>query len=305
MDNQPKRKHWMNNFKEQLKLARTTVDQNLEKWLIVPNDLSARVVDAMRYATIGGGKAFRAFLILTTAKMFHLAEQTAINIATALEMVHAYSLIHDDLPAMDNDTMRRGKPTVHVQFDEATAILAGDALLTNAFEVLADETTHPDGNIRAQLIKMLAHLAGKDGMVGGQMIDLIGEKQTLNLEQIEMLQDKKTGALLMFASTASAIAAKASSEQLNALQTYAKCIGLMFQITDDILDVVGDSAIVGKTLGKDRNETKSTFVSVLGLEAARQKAEKLGAQAEQALNIFGNEATSLKEAARFILERNY
>ena len=295
----------MNNFKEQLKVARATVDQNLEKWLILPDNLSARVVEAMRYASIGGGKAFRAFLIFTTARMFDLAEQNAINIATALEMVHAYSLIHDDLPAMDNDTMRRGKPTVHIQFDEATAILAGDGLLTNAFEVLADEATHPDGNIRAKLVKMLAHLAGKDGMVGGQMIDLIGEKQSLNLEQIEMLQDKKTGALLMFASTASAVAAKASEEQLNALKTYAKCIGLMFQITDDILDVTGDSATVGKTLGKDKNETKSTFVSVLGLEAARKKAEDLGVQAEQALSIFGDKADTLKEAARFILERNY
>lgn len=295
----------MNNFKEKLKLARATVDSNLEKWLPLPNNLSARVVEAMRYASIGGGKAFRAFLILNTAKMFNLPEQNAINIATALEMVHAYSLIHDDLPSMDNDTMRRGKPTVHIQFDEATAILAGDALLTNAFEVLADEATHPDANIRAKLVKMLAHLAGKDGMVGGQMIDLIGEKQTLNLEQIEMLQDKKTGALLMFASTASAIAAKATDKQLNALKTYAKCIGLMFQITDDILDITGDSATVGKTLGKDKNETKSTFVSVLGLEAARKKAEDLGVEAEQALSVFGDKAETLKEAARFILERNY
>jgi len=295
----------MNNFKDQLKRARAMVDGNLEKWLPLPDNLSARVVEAMRYASIGGGKAFRAFLILTTAKMFDLPEQNAINIATALEMVHAYSLIHDDLPSMDNDTMRRGKPTVHIQFDEATAILAGDALLTNAFEVLANEATHADGNIRAKLVKMLAHLAGKDGMVGGQMIDLIGEKQSLNLEQIEMLQDKKTGALLMFASTASAIAAQVSEAQLNALKTYAKCIGLMFQITDDILDVVGDSATVGKTLGKDKTETKSTFVSVLGLDAARKKAEDLGVEAEQALSIFGEKADTLKEAARFILERNY
>ena len=295
----------MNNFKDQLKLARASVDQNLEKWLSIPDNLSARVVEAMRYATIGGGKAFRAFLILTTAKIFNLPEQTAINIATAMEMVHAYSLIHDDLPAMDNDTMRRGKPTTHIQFDEATAILAGDALLTNAFEVLADETTHPDGNVRSKLVQMLAHLAGKDGMVGGQMIDLIGEKQPLNLEQIEMLQDKKTGALLMFASTASAVATRATDSELNALKTYAKCIGLMFQITDDILDVVGDSATVGKTLGKDKIETKSTFVSVLGLETARKKAEDLGVQADKALDIFGEKADTLREAARFILERNY
>ena len=295
----------MSNFKDQLKSAREAVDRNLEKWLPIPDNLSARVVEAMRYATIGGGKAFRAFLVLTTAKMFNLPQENALNIATALEMVHAYSLIHDDLPAMDNDIMRRGKPTTHIQFDEATAILAGDALLTNAFEVLSDESSHPDSAVRAKLVQMLAHLAGKDGMVGGQMIDLIGEKQPLTLEQIEMLQDKKTGALLMFASTASAVAAKVSEEKLNALKTYAKCIGLMFQITDDILDVEGDSALVGKTLGKDEQEKKSNFVSVLGLENARKKAEDLGIQAEQALAIFGETADALREAARFILERNY
>lgn len=295
----------MSNFESQLKQARSAVDQNLEQWLPIPNNLSARVVEAMRYASIGGGKAFRAFLILTTAKMFDLPEQNAINIATALEMVHAYSLIHDDLPSMDNDTMRRGKPTTHIQFDEATAILAGDALLTNAFEVLADEKTHPDGCVRAKLVQMLAHLAGKDGMVGGQMIDLIGEKQSLTLEQIEMLQDKKTGALLMFASTASAIAAGATTEQIENLKSYAKCIGLMFQITDDILDVEGDSALVGKTLGKDKQEMKSNFVSVLGIDAARKKAEELGIQAESALAVFGEKADLLKQAARFILERNY
>lgn len=295
----------MNNFKEQLKQTRTLIDANLEKWLVVPHNLSAQVVESMRYSAIGGGKAFRAFLVLETAKMFGLHEQSALNIATALEMVHAYSLIHDDLPSMDNDTMRRGKPTNHIQYDEATAILAGDALLTQAFEVLSDESTHPDADIRIKLVHLLAKLAGKDGMVGGQMIDLIGEKQSLNLEQIEMLQDKKTGALLMFASIASAIAAKAQEEYLNALKTYAKCIGLMFQITDDILDITGDSATVGKTLGKDKTETKSTFVSVLGLEQAKQKAKELGEKADSALVIFGPKATLLKQASHFILERNY
>ncbi len=295
----------MNNFKDQLRQARALVDGNLQKWLILPDNLSARVVEAMRYATIGGGKAFRAFLILTTAKMFNLNEQNALNIATALEMVHAYSLIHDDLPAMDNDTMRRGKPTTHIQFDEATAILAGDALLTLAFEVLADKTTSDSAETRCKLIQTFARLAGKNGMVGGQMIDLIGERQPLDLAQIEMLQDKKTGALLTFASTASALAANASDEEMSALNTYAKCIGLMFQITDDILDVEGDSATVGKTLGKDKTETKSTFVSCMGLEPARQKAKDLGVKAEEALAIFGDKADTLKQAARFILERNY
>lgn len=301
----PKRRNWMNNFKEQLKQTRTLIDQNLEKWLIIPNNLSAQVFEAMRYASIGGGKAFRAFLILSTAKIFGLNETNALNIATALEMVHAYSLIHDDLPSMDNDTMRRGKATTHIKFDEATAILAGDALLTQAFEILSDEKTHPDTNIRIKLIQMLAKLAGKDGMVGGQMIDLIGEKRPLNLEQIEMLQDKKTGALLMFSSIASAIASNAKEEEINALKTYAKCIGLMFQITDDILDITGDSSTVGKTLGKDKNETKSTFVSVLGIDAAKQKAIELGQKADSALVVFGSKADLLKQASHFILERNY
>ena len=295
----------MSNLNEALVEARTLLDQSFERWLLVPQDLSQRVVEAMRYATIGGGKAFRAFLVLTTAKLFELPQSNALNIATALEMVHSYSLIHDDLPAMDNDTMRRGKPTVHIQFDEATAILAGDALLTNAFEVLSNEATHPDAAVRCQLISLLASLAGKQGMIGGQMIDLIGEKQPLSLDNIELLQQKKTGALLTFASTASAIAAHASQAQLAALQSYAKCIGLMFQITDDILDIVGDTQLMGKTLGKDRTEAKSTFVSVLGLEAARQKASELGQQAEQALEIFGSQADLLKQASRFILERNH
>ena len=292
-------------LKDRLIETRKLVDYNLDKWLPIPSSLDKRVVESMRYSAIGGGKAFRAFLILTVSAMYNVPQDHALNIATALEMVHAYSLIHDDLPAMDNDTMRRGKPTNHIQFDEATAILAGDGLLTNSFEILADPSTHPDPSIRVKLIELLAKLAGKSGMIGGQMIDLIGEKHPLSLTEIEEMQDKKTGALLTFACIAGAIAGHASESDIQALSTYAKCIGLTFQITDDILDVTGDSALMGKTLGKDKQTAKSTFVSLLGVDNAKKMAEDLMQKADAALIIFGEKASLLHDANHFILERNY
>ncbi|MBP5344066.1 MAG: polyprenyl synthetase family protein [Alphaproteobacteria bacterium] len=292
-------------LKNRLVETRKLVDSNLERWLPLPASLDRRVVEAMRYSSIGGGKAFRAFLILTISAMYNVPQDQALNIATALEMVHAYSLIHDDLPAMDNDTMRRGKPTNHIQFDEATAILAGDGLLTNAFEVLAHPSTHPDASIRIKLVGLLAQLAGKSGMIGGQMMDLIGEKTPLDLKEIEQMQDKKTGALLTFACIAGAIAGYASESDLQALTTYAKCIGLTFQITDDILDVTGDTALMGKTLGKDKQTAKSTFVSLLGLDQARKMAEDLMHKADDAIASFGEKADLLHQANHFILERNY
>ena len=217
-------------------------------------------------------------------------------------MVHTFSFIHDDLPAMDNDTMRRGKPTNHVQFDEATAILAGDALLANAFEVLS-KAEGLNSEIRCELVNFLAKMTGKAGMCGGQMLDLIGEKENLNLEEVTRLQTLKTGALLKFSVLASAIAARADETQKNALEKYASCIGLMFQMTDDILDIEGDEALMGKTLGKDKTETKSTFVTLLGLEATRQKAYSLGEEAKKSLNIFGDKADLLRQASDFILKR--
>jgi len=292
-------------LKDKLAETRQLIDNNLEKWLPLPDSLDKRVVEAMRYSAIGGGKAFRAFLILTVGSMYNVPQPHLLNIATALEMVHTYSLIHDDLPAMDNDTMRRGKPTNHIQFDEATAILAGDGLLTNAFEVLANPGTHPNAEIRSKLVELLAKLAGKSGMIGGQMMDLIGEKQPLTLAQIEQMQDKKTGALLTFASIAGAIAGQASEQDIQALSVYAKCIGLTFQISDDILDVTGDTTLMGKTLGKDAQETKSTFVSLLGLDKAKSMAEDLMHKADQAIAPFGDKAELLHQANHFILERNY
>ena len=292
----------MKQLKDKLIEARTLLDASFDKKMTLPEGKEKRLVEAMRYSAIGGGKAFRAFLVLTVGEMLGLKKESALQIATALEMVHTFSLIHDDLPAMDNDTMRRGKPTNHIQFDEATAILAGDSLVINAFEVLSEENNLAP-EIRCQLIHFLAQMAGKEGMCGGQMLDLIGEKETLNLEEITRLQTKKTGALLRFAVLAPAIASHADESTKEALEKYADCIGLMFQITDDILDIEGDEKLMGKTLGKDKLETKSTFVSLMGLEEARQKAHQLGKEAKEALSIFGEKADLLLEASDFILER--
>ena len=290
-------------LKDKLAEARSLLDRAFNEKLALPEGKEKRLVEAMRYSAIGGGKAFRAFLVLTVGEMLGLKKESAVEIACALEMVHTYSLIHDDLPAMDNDTMRRGKPTNHVQFDEATAILAGDALLTNAFEVLSSPEIGLDAEVRCQLVNFLAKMAGKYGMCGGQMLDLIGEKEILNLEEIKRLQTKKTGALLRFAVVASAIAVGTDEATKKALEKYADCIGLMFQMTDDILDIEGDEKLMGKTLGKDNKETKSTFVSLMGLEATRQKAYQLGEEAKKALEIFGKKADLLIKASDFILER--
>lgn len=284
--------------------ARTLVDKLFDDELKIPEGREKRVIEAMRYSAIGSGKAFRPFLVLTVAKMLDVPQEQAARVAVALEMVHTYSLIHDDLPAMDNDTLRRGKPTNHVQFDEATAILAGDALLTQAFEVLANEITHPDATVRIKLIEALSKAAGTRGMIGGQMMDLLGEKEPLTLKEVERMQSMKTGALLEFACTAPAILIGASDEIMQALKAYAHAMGLMFQITDDILDVEGDSATVGKTLGKDSKAHKSTFVSLLGVEEARQLARDLGMEAKAALKIFDDKADMLNHTTSFILSRN-
>ncbi|MBO7257801.1 MAG: polyprenyl synthetase family protein [Alphaproteobacteria bacterium] len=294
----------MTNLKAKLDETRTLVDAHLNTLLPLPNGKEHRVIEAMRYSLLGGGKALRPFLILTVSNMLGIHKNNALQVACALEMVHTYSLIHDDLPAMDNDTLRRGKPTNHIQFDEATAILAGDALLTKAFEVLSMSQTHPDAAIRCKLISQLAKASGTNGMIGGQMIDLIGEKIPLALDEIERMQALKTGALLRYACTAPAVMAQASGLVFKALETYAGTIGLMFQITDDILDVEGDSAIVGKTLGKDKKAQKSTFVSMLGVDTAKENVKILAQKAENALACFGTEADLLRQTVHFILTRN-
>jgi len=263
----------------------------------------ARLFAAMRYAALGGGKRLRPFLVLQGARMFLVNEARALRAACAVEMVHCYSLVHDDLPAMDDDDLRRGRPTVHRQFDEATAILAGDALLTGAFGVLADPLTHADASVRAELVLALAEAAGADGMVGGQMIDLEAERQALDLGAITRLQRMKTGALIGFAAVAGAILGKAPQPQRDALRGYAHGLGLAFQMTDDLLDVEGTEAETGKRTGKDAARGKATFVSLLGADRARAQASLLAEQAAAHLDLFGEKADLLRDLARWVIER--
>ena len=263
----------------------------------------ARVVEAMRYASLAGGKRVRPFLVTQSAALFGVDTTSALRTAAAVEMVHCYSLVHDDLPAMDDDDLRRGQPTCHIKFDEATAILAGDALLTKAFEVLAEEATHSDPRVRADLVLALAKAAGDHGMVGGQMMDLWAEDNELDVAQITRLQRMKTGDLIAVSAAAGAILGKASDEARSALHAYAHDIGLAFQIADDLLDVEGDAALVGKATGKDADANKATFVSLLGVDKARQQAAMLSEQAAGHLEMFGEKGDLLKQLARFIVER--
>jgi farnesyl diphosphate synthase len=290
-------------FPEALELAAKLTDATLERMLVVPPGPEARVYDAMRYAVLAPGKRMRPFLVLASARLFGVARRCALQVAAAVEMVHAYSLVHDDLPAMDNSDLRRGRPTCHKQFDEATAVLAGDGLLTAAFEVLADADTHGDPAVRCELVGALAAAAGAAGMVGGQMIDLLAEHQTLDIGAITRLQRLKTGALIAFSCEAGAILAKAPAELRTALRGYAHNLGLAFQIADDLLDVEGSATEIGKPVGADAAAGKATFVSILGVERARAQAELLITQAVAHLDLFEQRAELLREAARFVITR--
>jgi len=260
-----------------------------------------RVVDAMRYAALDGGKRFRPFLVCAGADMLGVPRSSSLRVAAAVEMVHCYSLIHDDLPAMDNDDLRRGRPTVHKHWDDATAILAGDALLTLAFEVLATPATHSDANVRTRLVADLAKAAGAAGMVGGQMIDLQATPE-LNVDGLTHLQNLKTGALISFSASAGAVLAGDAAAQ-KALSAYGLDLGLAFQVTDDILDVEGSSRDLGKTPGKDAASGKGTFVSRLGVGGAKTLAGQLVERATGHLQPFGIKAHVLRQAAHFVLTR--
>jgi len=280
------------------------VERALDVLLPAGDGPESRLFQAMRYASLGGGKRLRPFLALEGARLFAVAEACALRVATALEMVHCYSLVHDDLPAMDDDALRRGKPTVHREFDEATAILAGDALLTRAFEVIADPMTHGDAGVRAELALQLARAAGAEGMVGGQMIDLETEgSEDLDIGAITRLQRLKTGALILFACESGAVMGKAGPGPREALRGFAQDLGLAFQMTDDLLDVEGTAAETGKAVGKDAARGKATFVSLLGAERARTQARLLAAQAAEHLAAFGPAAARLREVARWVVER--
>ncbi len=290
-------------FPEALAQAASLTNSALDRLLAVPPDLEARVLEAMRYSALGPGKRLRPFLVLASARLFGVARSCALQVAAAVEMVHAYSLVHDDLPAMDDSDLRRGRPTCHKEFDEATAVLAGDGLLTMAFEVLAHPDAHPDPAVRCELVAALAAAAGAAGMVGGQMIDLIAERRRLDIGAITRLQRMKTGALIAFACEAGAILARAPAEPRTALRGYAHDLGLAFQIADDLLDVEGSSAETGKPVGADAAAGKATFVSILGVERARAQAELLVRQAAAHLDLFGRRAELLREAARYVISR--
>ncbi len=271
----------------------------------------ARLVEAMRYSSLGGGKRFRPFLVVESAALFNIPRDNALMAGAALECVHCYSLVHDDLPAMDNDALRRGQPTAHKKFDEATAILAGDGLLTFAFDILSRPQTHPDPAVRIELVTALARAAGLGGMVGGQMLDLAAEgrfagggSQQFGESDVRVLQAMKTGALLRFACQAGGILAAAAKPQREALERYGSAVGQAFQIADDLLDLEGDPALVGKQTGKDAKAGKATMVSVLGVTAAKARLNKLVAAAEQALAPFGPAAAILIEGARFVANRH-
>ncbi len=292
-------------LKPALKAIAEDIDKSFDLLLPVPGDPRDRLVEAMRYATIGGGKRVRPLLVCATAGMFGIAREAAVRVGTAIEAIHVYSLIHDDLPCMDNDALRHGKPTVHLAFDEAAAVLAGDALHDFAFEVLSDPATSGDPFTRIELIRTLATASGMNGMCGGQMMDIVAETSSFDLPTVTRLQQLKTGALLSASVEMGAILGRVPPEGRTHLRGYARDIGLAFQIADDLLDAEGDEAAAGKALRKDERQGKETFLSLLGADRAREQARLLVDQAIQHLSNYGPEADLLRELARFIVEGNH
>jgi len=289
----------------------TLLDQLLAA-TAVSGELSrpARLLEAMRYSSLGGGKRFRPFLVVESASLFNVPRQNALMAGAALECIHCYSLVHDDLPAMDNDALRRGQPTAHKKFDEATAILSGDGLLTFAFDILSRPQTHTDPAVRIELVGALARASGIGGMAGGQMLDLAAEgrfgtgaAKQLGEKDVLMLQAMKTGALLRFACQAGGILAAAPPQLREALDRYGSAVGQAFQIADDLLDLEGDPALVGKQTGKDAAAGKATIVGILGEAGAKTRLRQLVAEAEHALSPFGDAAVVLIEGAKFVADR--
>ena len=282
---------------ESLTQIAADIDQEFDALLKLPGDARDRLYAAMRHAAIGGGKRLRPLLVTATAALFHVDRAVAVRVGTAVEAIHVYSLVHDDLPCMDDDDMRRGKPTVHRAFDDATAVLAGDSLHALAFEILASPQTHPDPFVRGELVSTLALASGPEGMAGGQMMDIEAENATFDLQTVMRLQALKTGALIAASVEMGAILGHIPPEGRTHLRGYARDIGLAFQIADDILDVEGDPELAGKALQKDADAGKGTFVSLMGLERAKQQAEMLVAQANEHLSCYGSEATLLRAIA--------
>lgn len=296
--------HRLVRFQGDMTAAAMQVDAVLEQILPPQHGLHRRVVEAMRYAIFAGGKRLRPFLVLNCSRLFDVEPARAARVAAAIEAVHTYSLVHDDLPCMDDDALRRGRPTTHVAFDEATAVLTGDGLQTLAFAILASPETHPSAETRCELVGRLAAAAGHDGMVGGQMIDMEAGRQHLDFGQIVTLQRMKTGALFEFCCESGAILGGADTEDFARLRSYARDIGLLFQITDDLLDILGSTEVAGKKTGKDAEQGKATLVATLGVDGAREEARKLAESAASALEIYGDNASSLVQLAHYLLQRD-
>ncbi len=292
-------------FSIQLTSVAKQMETVLAAQLPEPAGHQSVIMEAMRYAALGGGKRLRPFLMVETARMLGNETEGVFIAAAALECLHVYSLVHDDLPCMDDDDVRRGKPTVHKAYDEAMAVLAGDGLLTHAFELLAMDAVHSDANVRLGLISGLAKAGGAHGMIGGQVIDISVSETDRDEALITQLQELKTGALIEYSVSAGASLGGASIAQHDSLKNYARDMGLAFQIKDDILDVEGDAELVGKAVGKDENLGKATFVSILGLEGAREKAAYLGARAKGYLKPFGKDGQTLCDTVDFVLHRSH
>lgn len=280
------------------------VDRLFDTLLPVPDDQRAPLFHAMRHASIGGGKRLRPLLVVASCALFNVDRAAALRVGCAVEAIHVYSLIHDDLPCMDDDDMRRGKPTVHKAFDEAIAVLAGDSLHALAFELVVDEAVSHDPFLRIELVEGLARASGPSGMAGGQMMDIAAETQTFDLNGVTRLQQMKTGALIAFSVEAGAIMGRVPPEGRGSLRGYARDVGLAFQIADDLLDEEGDEAVAGKALHKDAAAGKATFLSLLGVDRARAQAQMLVEQAISHLNSFGPEADLLRAIARYAIERD-
>jgi len=292
------------NLREALSAVARDVEATLDEILPQPDGGQRRVQEAMRYAVFAGGKRLRPFLTVHCADLFGVPRAQSLRAAAAIEALHTYSLVHDDLPAMDDDDLRRGMPTTHRKFDEATAILAGDGLLTFAFEILADPATHPLAERRAGLVLALARAAGSEGMVGGQMIDIDAPHHRLTAQEIIDLQARKTGALFEFACCAGGILGGAGAEDMQRLTAYARDLGLAFQICDDLIDVLGAAESAGKQVGKDAAQGKATLVSLWGVEQARAEAESLARTAAESLSSHGAAANLLRELPIFLLDRH-
>jgi farnesyl diphosphate synthase len=283
--------------------AAAAVEGVLDQLLPRPAGHHARVLEAMRYATFAGGKRLRPYLTIAGARLFDVPEDRALRAAAAIEVLHTYSLVHDDLPSMDDDDLRRGRPTTHRQFDEATAILAGDGLLTIAFEILADAATHPSGEVRTRLVSRLAKAAGGEGMIGGQMMDIEAPNSGYGEAEIILLQRMKTGALFEFSAEAGPILAEAGAADQQRLRDFARDLGLAFQIADDLIDATGGVEAAGKAVGKDAAQGKATLVSLMGVDGARREAETLAQRAADGLSPYGRAADELRQLPFFLLDR--